>query len=316
MAAPPPLCETENYTLTDKATGLIRVSAPPGYTTVGPGDGGTVANGQSLFRIDPAQLSKFLVAAAHFSTTSVPASEGLPAVGVVRASSERTPLAGVGRAVVARYQTEWPPYRHAQLTIVETPAPLGEAVTFDGLVAMSDRMVRSRDPFSGGASNLAEFVLAHEISHQWWGYEVVPTRAPGELFVLESFAQFSAYKYLESRRILTADAARQNEAKWYARARARSSKPEPALASIEQSDLALAYHKGPLTLLSLDKTTGNALMLAFGRVLRRDGCQSCPPLPPRQIVASAIEQLPAPHRGEAQQLLLSAPAHPAFTPPQ
>lgn len=312
FGAPPPggtrrpaSCESESYTLSDKATGTIRIAAPAGYTSVGPGNR-IASNAQSLFRVNPPQYNRFIVACARFAMTTLPVADGQPAVEVYRARREPSALADVSRAAVAFYQEHWPRYRRPQLTILETPAPSGEAVTFDSVVALSERIVQTHDPVSGGTSNLAEFVLAHEIAHQWWGYQVVPMKAPGSLFVLESLPQFSAYKYLEKQNILSADTARQNETKWYARARRSSTRPEAPLASLQPGDLALAYHKGTLTLLSLDKATGGALMSAFGKVLGRHGCDACSPVPPQEIAAGIIDELPPPARPNARALLFTA----------
>ncbi|HYK00232.1 MAG TPA: hypothetical protein VE974_00655 [Thermoanaerobaculia bacterium] len=300
----PAACESESYTLSDKATGTIRIVAPAGYTSVGPGTR-TVAGTQSVFRVSPPQYNRFVIACARFATTIVPAAAGEPAIEVYRAKREPGALAEISRAAVAFYQQHWPRYGRPALTILETPAPSGEAVTFDSVVALSERIVQTHDPITGGTSNLAEFVLAHEIAHEWWGYQAVPTKAPGSLFVLESFPQFSAYKYLDHRKILDIDTARRNETKWYERARKSSKKAESPLASLQSSELALAYHKGTLTLLSLDQTTGGALMPAFGKVLSRHGCDTCPPAAPQEIVASLIYELPSPAQPNARALLFT-----------
>jgi hypothetical protein len=302
----PASCENESYTLSDKASGTIRITAPAGYTSVGPGTR-TVSGTQSVFRVNPPQYNRFVVASARFATTIVPAVDGQPAIEVYRAKREPSALADISRVAVAFYQQHWPRYGRPALTILETPAPSGEAVTFDSVVALSERIVQTHDPITGGTSNLAEFVLAHEIAHQWWGYQAVPTKAPGSLFVLESFPQFSAYKYLDHRKILSIDTARQNETKWYERARKSAKKAESPLASLQSSELALAYHKGTLTLLSLDKTTGGALMPAFGRMLSRYGCDACPPAPPQEIVGGFIDELPPPARANARALLFTLP---------
>lgn len=297
------LCETENYTMSDSATGSIRITAPAGFIAVGPGDRQLASDRQSLFRVATPQLTKFMVACARFATTSVPAADGLPALQVYRATLEGGALAETGRAVIAFYQKYWPAYRLPELRIVETPTPLGEAVAFDGLLAIGDRIVQSRDPVSGATSNLAQFVLAHELAHQWWGYQVIPSRAPGQLFVLESFAQFSAYKYLESRAILSGDAAIQTEKSRYELARAHRAKGEAPLASLQQNDLDLAYHKGPFVLLSLDKMSGNSLLDLFGELIRLYAQNSPDGTQPQQIVESLIAQLPASSRKSARSLL-------------
>jgi ABC-2 type transport system permease protein len=300
-------CETENYTMSDMATGTIRVTAPVGFIAVGPGDRMLESEGQSMFRVATPQMTTFMVACARFVETSVASTDGLPAVHVYRAAIDGSAQALIGRAILSFYQKYWPAYRLAELRIVETPTPLGEAVAFDGVLAIGDRIVRSRDPISGETSNLAEFVLAHEIAHQWWGYQVIPSKAPGRLFVLESFAQFAAYKYLEDRGIMREDAAIQSEKNRYQLARAHRAKSEVPLPFLEQ-DLEFAYHKGPFVLLSLDKMSGDSLMDRFGDLIGLYTQNDGSPARPQPIVETLIDRLPAISRERARSLLFATTA--------
>jgi Peptidase family M1 domain len=299
-------CEGENYTMTDLATGSIHIVAPAGFIAIGPGNHQPPANGQSVFRVTTPQLTKFMVACAHFVTTSVPATDGLPAIYVYEATSEDTALAQTARMIIDFYQRYWPAYRLPEFRIVESPTLTGEAVAFDGLIAIGDGIVGERDSTSAKIGSLAQFVLAHEISHQWWGYEVIPSMSPGELFVLESFAQFSAYKYLENIGVMSGDAAIQNEKDRYASARTHLSKNDAPLALLQQGDLELAYHKGPLVLLSLDKISENSLMEDFGELIRLYAQLPPAPAQPQQIIESLINRLPITSAKNARSMLFTS----------
>jgi hypothetical protein len=302
-------CETENYTMSDLATGTIRVAAPAGFIVVGPGNPLGASEGQSTFRVETPQMTTFMVACARFVETSAASTDGLPAVHVYRAALDGREQASIARSVISFYQRYWSRYQLPELRIVETPTPLGEAVSFDGVLEISDRIVRSRDPVSGESSNLAQFVLAHEIAHQWWGYQVIPSKSPGRLFVLESFAQFAAYKYLESGGIMTAGAAIQSEKSRYLRARAHLAQNEVPLPLLGQ-DLELAYHKGPFVLLSLDQTLGDSLMDRFGGLIRLYTQQYRSPAQPQMIVEALIDGLPASSRENARSVLYATVAPP------
>jgi hypothetical protein len=298
-------CQVENYTMSDLATGTVLVLAPKGYIALAPGDPLPGADAPLAFSLLSPQPTSFMVACARFIVSDVRAMDALPAVRVYRAVLDGSSQAHAAQSMIAFYQASWPAYSLHELRIVETPGPIAEAVAYDGIVSMSDRIVRSRDPKSAQASNLLQLVLAHEIAHQWWGYQVVPSKSPGRLFVLESFAQFSAYKYLQSRGVLTEDAAIQSEKKHYEDERPHPVKNEPSLISLDK-DLNLAYHKGPFVLLSIDKMLDNSMMGRFGDLIGIFSQNS--PAQPQQIVESLIEQIPVSSRARARSLLCSSSA--------
>lgn len=298
-------CQTENYTMSDLATGAVRVLAPQGYIALAPGDRLPGPDAPLTFRLQSPQPDSFMIACARFVVSDARAANALPAVRVYRAALDGASQARAAQSMIDFYQSSWPTYSLPELRIVETPGPIAEAVAYDGLISMSDRIVRSRDPKSAEASNLLQLVLAHEIAHQWWGYQVVPARSPGQLFVLESFAQFSAYKYLQSRGIISEDAAIQSEKKHYEDERLRSVKNETSLALLDK-DLTLAYHKGPFVLLSIDKMLDHSMMGRFGDLIR--GFSRNAPAQPQQIVESLIEQIPLSSRERARSLLCSPSA--------
>jgi Peptidase family M1 domain len=301
--------DRENYMMSDMATGKIAVASPRELGVAGPGEESVhdmnAAASEHAFDIAKPRLATFMVACAPF-VQKVAASEDGETTIRVYGSASAAAMGGFQAEVAARilafYRTFWSAYSRPDLQVIETPTPLGEAVSFPGALAISDKIITSRDPVSGLASNLLEFVMAHEIAHQWWGYRLVPERSPGRLFLLESFPQFAAYQYLSSRSILSSQAAAQNEKRRYELARARLGRSEVPLVRLETAN-ELAYNKGPFVLLSLDEFDGHLLMNRLGGLIETYSHDTYGNVEPEQFVTSLIEQLPEEHRQAARSLL-------------
>jgi ABC-2 type transport system permease protein len=268
---------------------------------------------EHVLTIDTPRLATFLVACAPFRESVATSASGVR-VRVLRsamAAADGDVEAPLGGKIVSFYETLWPAYPRRDLKIVETPTPLGEALAFDGEVAISDKIIASRNPLAGSASNLLEFVMAHEIAHQWWGFNVVPSNAPGRLFVLESIAQFAAYKFLAGQGILSEQRARQNEERRYRAAHARLGNHEAPLIRSEVAD-EVAYNKGPFALLSIDQMGGGSIMNRLGELIADNSYESHGAAGAEQLAAALIGNLPQQSREAARSLLYDAgeTAHP------
>lgn len=297
----------ENYLMSDQATGNITVIAPEQFTvaTVGEESVRKLADGafERTFSIPAPRLATFMIACAPFHKSSAVAKNGVR-IQVFRSSRvtlDKDTEAPLAKAILDFYQDFWPSYSRANLNVVETPAPIGEALSYDGVLAISDKIINSRSPFSAGPSSLLEFVMAHEIAHQWWGYRVVPTRAPGRMFLTESIAQFAAYKFLSIRGILSEQDAIQNEGRRYQKARRNSRGRESALAESQTGD-ELVYNKGPFALLSLDRLSGGLLMNGLGSLVNTYSGSHGNTKPDR-FIASLMKVLPEQSRGTAHNLI-------------
>ncbi|NAW45033.1 M1 family metallopeptidase, partial [Salmonella sp. gx-f4] len=44
------------------------------------------------------------------------------------------------------------------------------------------------------AFNQPHWIVAHEVSHQWWGLQLLPGNAPGWQFLTEGLAEYSAWR--------------------------------------------------------------------------------------------------------------------------
>lgn len=298
----------ENYLMSDRAAGAITVVAPDRFRVVTVGEeAGRKRTGsrlESKFSIPAARLATFMIACAPFRETETITNNGVR-VHVFRSSltpADGGSEANLGKTILDFYQKFWPEYSRADLNVVETPAPLGEALSYDGLLAISDKIISSRSPISGSVSSLLEFVMAHEIAHQWWGYRIVPSQAPGKMFLTESMAQFAAYKFLSSRGILSEQDAIRNENRRYQKARSRLPGVEIPLSQSESSD-ELAYNKGPFALLSLDKLSGGILMTRLGSLIQAHSGASYTNTMPDSFLVSLLNALPESSRPAAHHLI-------------
>lgn len=108
-------------------------------------------------------------------------------------------FATYARDILREYASRFGPYPRKRLVIVEDPNQNGTSMAADGIAFISSRFFTHRDVTLPGIGNrLAEFVLAHEIAHQWWGIGVgVDMNA--ENWLSEGLAQYSAVSYFEGK---------------------------------------------------------------------------------------------------------------------
>ena len=99
---------------------------------------------------------------------------------------------------LALFSKEFSPYQFKQARIIEFPAYAGVRA-----------VVRQHDPVLRGHRlrpalhqdptkiDVATYVTAHEIGHQWWGHQLVPADQQGASMLVETFAQYSALLVME-----------------------------------------------------------------------------------------------------------------------
>ena len=102
--------------------------------------------------------------------------------------------------------------------------------------------------------------IGHEVAHLWWG-QTVHAEGPGERFLTEGLAEYSAWRYVEAVSGAAAAGALASEAREaYLRA-VHESGQDPALARVDFATpgySALAYGKGALVLRGLEQRLGRA----------------------------------------------------------
>jgi len=108
-------------------------------------------------------------------------------------------IATLALDILADYVARYGPYPRSSLTIVENPTPHGHAFAADGIVWLSSRFFTHRDVlFPGALNRVIEYVLAHEIAHQWVGLGT-GIDLDAEAWLSEGLAQYLSVRYFEDR---------------------------------------------------------------------------------------------------------------------
>jgi aminopeptidase N len=101
------------------------------------------------------------------------------------------------KASLALFSAQFSPYQFRQARILEFPSYASFAQSFANTIPYSENigfLLKLGDP---DKIDLATYVTAHEIAHQWWGHQLVPSEQQGATMLVESFAQYSALLVME-----------------------------------------------------------------------------------------------------------------------
>jgi aminopeptidase N len=104
-------------------------------------------------------------------------------------------LAAMGESL-ALFSKEFTPYQFNQARIIEFPAYASFAQSFANTIPFSEAIGFIQRPKPTGI-DVATYVTAHEIGHQWWGHQLVPSDQQGASMLVETFAQYSALLVME-----------------------------------------------------------------------------------------------------------------------
>lgn len=106
-------------------------------------------------------------------------------------------LATYAREILADFSARYGRYPRERFSIVENPNDKGDAFSADGIALLSARFFTHRDLLVPAVFHrLTEFVLAHEIAHQWFGMGTgVDLDRDG--WLSEGLAQYAAVEYFE-----------------------------------------------------------------------------------------------------------------------
>ncbi len=101
--------------------------------------------------------------------------------------------------ILADYGERFGPCPYRRLVLIEQPTELGVAMAADGVVYFPrwffDRVNLTAE---GMLSRYGQFILAHELAHQWWGVGV-GVDLDAENWLSEGLAQYSAISWYEGR---------------------------------------------------------------------------------------------------------------------
>ena len=190
--------------------------------------------------------------------------------------------------------TEFSPYQHKQVRILEFPNYQHFAQSFANTIPFSESIGFIADLRDKNAIDYVFYVTAHEMAHQWWGHQIVGANVQGSTMLMESLAQYSALMIMEKeygrhklRRFLRYELDR------YLSSRGGEKLEELPLYRVEGQDY-IHYRKGSLVFYRLrDEIGEQALNRALKRFLQDKGYQESPFTTSAELLAYIRAEAPA-----------------------
>jgi ABC-2 type transport system permease protein len=175
------------------------------------------------------------------------------------------------------FSEKFSPYQFRQARILEFPSYADFAQSFANTIPYSENIgfiSRLTDPQK---IDVVTYVTAHEIGHQWWGHQLVPSSQQGGELLVESFAQYSALLVMEKmygrdqiRRFLKYELDR------YLRQRGGEVVEELPLARVENQGY-IHYQKGSLAMYWLKEVVGEEVLnRALAKLLKEYAFKAAP----------------------------------------
>ncbi len=167
------------------------------------------------------------------------------------------------------YSNNFSPYQYQQMRIMEFPRYASFAQSFPNTVPFSEALGFVLDIDDSTDVDMAFYVTAHELAHQWWGLQVVASNVQGRLLILETLAQYSAIMVLKEHygkdKVLQFI---EGELDSYLKSRKGSSASEVSLALVEKQNH-IYYNKGAMNMFVLQEKIGEAQVnLALKRFVK------------------------------------------------
>lgn len=187
---------------------------------------------------------------------------------------------------LAYYETNFSPYQHKQVRIIEFPGYARFAQAFANTIPYSEDIGFIADLRDQDEIDYVYYVTAHEIAHQWWAHQVIGADVQGSTMLSESLAQYSALMVMEKkygkdkmRRFLKYELDR------YLSDRGGELVEEQPLYRVENQQY-IHYRKGSLVFYRLREEIGEAaLNRALSNFIRDKAFQNPPYTTSRELLA-------------------------------
>ncbi|MBL8302677.1 MAG: hypothetical protein JNM26_07890, partial [Ideonella sp.] len=160
------------------------------------------------------------------------------------------------KASLALFGQAFSPYQFRQARVIEFPSYADFAQSFANTIPYSENIGFLTRLGPADKIDVVTYVTAHEIAHQWWAHQLVPSHQQGATMLVESFAQYSALLVMEQmygrdqmRRFLKYELDR------YLRRRGGEVLEELPLARVENQPH-IHYQKGSLAMYWLREVVG------------------------------------------------------------
>ncbi|MBL4689368.1 MAG: ABC transporter permease subunit [Nannocystaceae bacterium] len=175
------------------------------------------------------------------------------------------------------FTTNFSPYQHRQLRIVEFPRYAGYAQSLPNIVPYSESIGFIADLRDPDDIDSVFYITAHEVAHQWWAHQVIGGNVQGSTLMSETLAQYSALMVMEKeygraamRKFM------RHELDRYLLGRSGELHRELPLMLVENQPY-VHYNKGSLVMYTLREYLGEeAVNRALAQYIRDVGFQSPP----------------------------------------
>ncbi|CAM1343355.1 ABC transporter permease/M1 family aminopeptidase [Tenacibaculum amylolyticum] len=160
------------------------------------------------------------------------------------------------KASLNYYSKNFSPYQYEQLRIMEFPRYAKFAQSFPGTIPFSESIGFVLDVDDKKDVDMAFYVTAHEIAHQWFGMQVEAANVKGRHFILETLSQYAAMmvlkqEYSEDKLLQFIEIQKED----YKEGKDREAANEPSLALVENQDY-VYYAKGSINMYQFQKKIG------------------------------------------------------------
>lgn len=182
---------------------------------------------------------------------------------------------------LAYYSENFCPYMHKQARIIEFPRYSSFAQAFAGTMPYSEGIgfIYDLRDVEEDDIDMAFYVVAHEMGHQWWAHQLVGANMRGSEMMSESYAQYSALMVMEKEygRDLMQKFLRYERDR-YLRGRSSETEAERPLMEVERQGY-IHYPKGSLVMYYLKEMIGEEeVNAALAELIDEYGYQE-PPFP-------------------------------------
>ncbi|MEM6295266.1 MAG: ABC transporter permease subunit [Myxococcota bacterium] len=175
------------------------------------------------------------------------------------------------------YTTNFSPYQHRQVRIVEFPRYASFAQSLPNTIPYSESIGFIADLRDAEDIDYVFYVTAHEIAHQWWAHQVIGGNVQGSTVMSETLAQYSALMVMEKEygRDQMAKFLR-HELNAYLLGRATERDKELPLMLVENQPY-IHYRKGSLVMYTLREYLGEDVVNeALSKYIEQVGFQKPP----------------------------------------
>ncbi len=286
----------------------LNFSCPADQTIVTPGhlEEQRLRNDRAYFHYRAKQPlpTAIALAAAPYQTRKLETPQG--SVTVFYHAGHEQALPGLlegARDALAAYSQRFGAYPSDALNIVEISSfsDTFGATSYPGAIYVVENRVfmLDQDPERQVVSYRT---MAHEVAHQWWGWQLEPAYAPGARFLTETLAEYCEISLTEQR---FGPEATTEYLEWtrdlYFSMRSFASKPEPSLVEVDNQHWSY-YFKGAHAVHALTKLLGQE---KIDQVLKTFLAEwGYPRLPQATELARRLEEAAAPeHRPLIQEWL-------------